>query len=458
MNNHLRDFLKDLGVSTILFCSGARNNNILDLLGDSFQIEFHLDERAACFEAIGRAKFTGQPIVVCTTSGTAVAECLAGLIEAYYSEIPVIIISADRPSSLRFTHAPQAIDQTNIFSTYTRSKYSGTLEDFRGANASFPMQLNFEIDDAKETIEFLTVKEIDQKTLTNFNKPLVLITEGHNLNSDDLQLIDTFKCYKFCEGTSNIYFEQSGSLTYENEINELIIDKEINSIFHFGRTPVLKLWREIEKGVVSIPVINIGREQIGLSSGFFTHDKESTLKHLEQCEISIGDMQTTNLNENYSDLPQSEISTINSILLELKNNTIVYAGNSMPIRYLELLKNKRFKIMASRGANGIDGQISTAIGIARETKDMVIAILGDLTFIYDVSSLLLKDLPKNLFIHVIDNNGGRIFERVTVDPRLINPHNKDLDTFVTANNLNDHVKIHRTDNEQTNDFWSRWNS
>src|SRR5207302_8310667 len=79
-----------------------------------------VDERSAAFFALGRAKLTGRPAAVVTTSGTAVAELLPAAIEAHYSGTPLILITADRPARYRGTGSPQSIEQEEIFGVYAR--------------------------------------------------------------------------------------------------------------------------------------------------------------------------------------------------------------------------------------------------------------------------------------------------------------------------------------------------
>ena len=106
------------GVSTICLCPGARNAPFVKLLSEKkgFEVLSFYDERSAGFFALGRARRDQAPVVVCTTSGTAVSELLSPVIEAFYSNTPLVILSADRPKRLRGTGAPQAIEQWNIFS------------------------------------------------------------------------------------------------------------------------------------------------------------------------------------------------------------------------------------------------------------------------------------------------------------------------------------------------------
>ena len=151
----------------------------------------------------------------------------------------------------------------------------------------------------------------------------------------------------------------------------------------------------------------------------------------------------------------SEPTIINNILNVLPVDSLVFVGNSMPIRYVELLKNTKLKYLASRGANGIDGQIATAIGIARSSKQVVTAIIGDLTFLYDANNILYN-FPSNLKLHIIDNSGGRIFQRVKVPKEIIHEHEIDIKQIIMALGLNNSILVHKVVNDETDSFWNDW--
>src|SRR3954470_12258428 len=111
-----------LGATDFCVCAGSRNAPLLAVLGASnLRVCSFVDERSAAFFALGRAKLTGRPAAVVTTSGTAVAELLPAAIEAHYSGTPLILITADRPARYRGTDAPQSIEQEEIFGVYARS-------------------------------------------------------------------------------------------------------------------------------------------------------------------------------------------------------------------------------------------------------------------------------------------------------------------------------------------------
>lgn len=135
----------DFGADTFVVCGGSRNAPLIAALatGDrrtATAIYTFVDERSAAYFALGRAKRDGKPVAVITTSGTAVAELLPATIEAFYSGVPLILITADRPSRYRGTGAPQTIDQISIFGSYA------TIDPATW-NRATPLHINIEFDE-----------------------------------------------------------------------------------------------------------------------------------------------------------------------------------------------------------------------------------------------------------------------------------------------------------------------
>ena len=117
------DWLWSVGVREICLCPGGRNSPfVVALEHDSpFQIHTGFDERAVGFFALGRAQNSLAPVAIIVTSGTAVAELLPAVMEAHYTQTPLVVISADRPQRMRGTGAPQTVDQVGIFTTYVEN-------------------------------------------------------------------------------------------------------------------------------------------------------------------------------------------------------------------------------------------------------------------------------------------------------------------------------------------------
>ncbi|MFL6244445.1 MAG: thiamine pyrophosphate-binding protein, partial [Thermoanaerobaculia bacterium] len=116
----LIDDVRAAGVTDVCVCAGSRNSPLLVVLGtrDDMRLFSFVDERSAAFFAIGRAKALDVPVAIVTTSGTAAAELLPATIEAYYSGLPLVLVTADRPARFRGTGAPQCIEQVELFGPY----------------------------------------------------------------------------------------------------------------------------------------------------------------------------------------------------------------------------------------------------------------------------------------------------------------------------------------------------
>ena len=138
----LLDEVRGAGVTTFCVCAGSRNSPLIAALSVMKDVEVlsFVDERSAAFFAGGRSRRDDRPAAVVTTSGTAVAELMPAAVEAYYALVPLILITADRPSRYRGTGAPQCIDQEGIFGVYAAT----TMERW---NRRAPLHLNVEFDE-----------------------------------------------------------------------------------------------------------------------------------------------------------------------------------------------------------------------------------------------------------------------------------------------------------------------
>src|SRR5665648_55316 len=133
----------------IFFCTGARNHDLLKIFNETLLI-FEIDERVASFKALGLSKMSSKPVAICTTSGTAVSECLSAMLEAYYSDLKLVLITGDRPKKLHGTGAPQTINHEALTKSCRRSFIEidiSELPDLRLEDMDFPVHINVIIDD-----------------------------------------------------------------------------------------------------------------------------------------------------------------------------------------------------------------------------------------------------------------------------------------------------------------------
>lgn len=426
-------------LSKIFFCAGARNHALLKEL-EGEEIQFEIDERIASFKALGLTKVSG-PVGICTTSGTAVSECLSAMLEAFYSNAPLVLITGDRPKKMHGTGAPQTIDHELITRSARRSYFEVTLEEFQQMDLTgleYPTHINVLIDDTKEN-EFKTESHDSLLSFKTFlegkKKPLFILshdTESLRPMAEELLKRKLSFYAESLSGARDLSFIKT-----EKKLIELLKQGFFDSVIRIGHTPLTKIWRLLE--INPLPVFHFdSRGLAGMSFGELfkiTPDKllqdQDFLSGLDMISpYPVADETLWKLDELTTLYPESEISYFKKLNETLPDGAKIYLGNSLVIRFFELTQKRHFKVFGSRGVNGIDGQLATAIGIAMGTTEQVYAILGDVTALYDLSSF--KDIPENLTLIIMNNKGGRIFDMLNLDKRIVMEHELSFEKITKA--------------------------
>jgi len=435
--SRLIDAVRAAGVGEFCVCAGSRNAPLLAVLGASdVRLFSFVDERSAAFFALGRFKLHGQPVAVVTTSGTAVAEMLPAAIEAHYSGIPLVLISADRPGRFRGTGAPQSIEQEGIFGVYAET----SLETW---TRSRPLHLNVEFDEPlidsavvgcrlsvvggtaeSRAISRVTLATPNQQPVTT-KRPLVIagaLASRHR---------ERVKAFAIALGAP-VYAEALSGLREDLDL-PLILSGErmiprgnFDSVIRIGGVPTLRFWRDLE--TLGLPVTHYS----DLPFAGLTHGEVHRLEALPDLRGERDDefherdrAQAARFARILDDEPQSELAIIRALSHELPQGARVYLGNSLPIREWDLAASREprgFVYEANRGANGIDGQLSTFFGWAAPGAANF-CVLGDLTAIYDLGApWILRQLEALVRVVIVNNGGGRIFGRVAslraLDPAM----------------------------------------
>lgn len=397
------------GVEEFCVCAGSRNSALLAVLGASDARLFSfVDERSAAFFALGRFKLHGRPVAVVTTSGTAVAELLPAAVEAHYARIPLVLITADRPARFRGTGAPQSIEQLDLFGVYAET----SVESWSRTRA---LHINIEFEDETPA----------SPVASRAAAPLVIVGALAPHHHDRVRhFIRTLNAPVFAEPLSGLREDPTLPLITSGE--RIIARYQPSEIIRIGNVPTLRFWRDLEdrdtpvthysdnpfpgltrgdvRPIESLPELHGARDE-----SFFEQDRHFARRFAEILD----------------DEPESELALIRKLSFDLADNTRVYLGNSLPIREWDLAASRAraFLYEANRGANGIDGQLSTFFGWCDPNVDNV-CLLGDLTTIYDLNApWIVPQLGHRRFrIVVMNNGGGRIFSRVaslrTLDPAM----------------------------------------
>lgn len=415
----LIEAVRAAGVREFCVCAGSRNAPLLAVLGASDARLFSfVDERSASFFALGRMKLHGAPVAVVTTSGTAVAEMLPAAIEAYYSGLPLVLVSADRPARFRGTGAPQSIEQVGIFGVYAET----SLEAWTRTR---PLHLNIELEELGTPAcepgssgappAVAAVSRAAAPVGGGTRRPVVILgalAKRHRERVRDY--VRTLNAPTYAEPLSGLREDPSLPLITAGE--RMIHRGDFDSVIRIGNVPALRYWRDLE--ALDIPVVHFSDLPFpGLTRG--------EVHPIEALQATAGERdhelfaRDVDLAVRFARIlaeePASELAMLRELSRELPQGARVYLGNSLPIREWDLVATReprRYEYEANRGANGIDGQLSTFFGWCAPARENV-CVVGDLTAIYDLGApWIARQLDAPFRIVVVNNGGGRIFGRV----------------------------------------------
>ncbi len=445
-----------------------------------------VDERSAAFFALGIAQQTKKPVALICTSGSALLNYYPAIAEAFYSDIPLVVISADRPKELINIGDGQTILQENVFANHILYNANCKEEDrFLAFNENEinkalniaieqqgPVHINIPLlEPLYETVEELQVnptiipvnvsKNLFNEELESFaeqwntaKKKLVLIGVL-SPNSIEQNLIDQLaedeSVIVFTETTSNIHHENIFPA-----IDQLIAsledddfrDLQPDILITFGGMIVSKKIKTFLRKYSLQQHWHVDSKKaydtyFCLKYHFKTTPNEFLKRFLAITKEVKSDFQKDwlkvkqhrlNRHSNYVDeIPYSDFKVFSEIVNVLPKSIQLQLSNSATVRYAQLFEiDKSIEIFCNRGTSGIDGCTSTAIGAAYASDKPTVFITGDLSFLYDSNALWNNYTPSNFKIIVINNGGGGIFRILPGDKK-----SKKFDTFFeTKHQLN----------------------
>ncbi len=474
--------LEKLSVRHVVISPGSRNAPLT--LGFNhnpfFKCYSIVDERCAAHVALGMAQRLREPVAVLCTSGSALLNYYPAVAEAYYSEIPLIILSADRPPHKVDIGDGQTIRQRNVYRDHIL--YEATLNmvvDITDVKAlrnnqqiisesvrkckqeQGPVHLNVPFEEPlynmvdRAQVSYLTPEHELEQSSPDFsdlneawskaNRKLVLISTA---DPDDITKEQVEALIK--DPTVLIMTEVSGNLVHDRVIwgiDSLIAPIEKNEnmlerwrpelVLSIGGMIVSKKIKQQLRAIEGLKHYHLGPWRATdtffcLKNSYKVHPsiwidqlpepnntsdyQESWLQHFQSC------MQKKM--EYLEQIPWSDFKVFSQLFKALPDNIVLQLGNSSTIRYAQLFKmNESHDIYSNRGTSGIDGSTSTAAGCAMVAGRQVVFVTGDISFFYDSNGLWNNYLPDDFKIILINNSGGGIFR--------ILPGHQDTDVFDT---------------------------
>ncbi len=469
----LVDEFYQLGVRHAVFSPGSRSTTMAMLFKEheGFETYMNIDERSASFMALGIAKAHKEPTVLVCTSGSAVAHYLPAILEAQYTGIPLVVLSADRPHTLLHVGAPQTVDQHKIFGTavnyfeelavpqeshyYTyprqvaRKAYMKAMDTKKGpVHINVPLfeplvpelsRNHFEAGRSSFKVVKSNYSDIfacgeGNNLLERYER--ILILAGPQIDVDEAETIRSFgealqapiladplSNVRGCNTSDGVISTYDALLAGQALWHELKPD----CVIQFGQIVVSKRvqqmiasWTDVEYIEVNPTMDSMnptGKTTMHMQASIdvFTHlygknNNSDTYLNIWRRLDQAGKKQLSLA----IDEPHCfEGRTIRELQKQIPEDGQIFVANSMTIRdfdYFWFSGESRAVLYGNRGVNGIDGTISTALGLAANGRPTYL-VSGDLSLFHDLNGLAVaKTHNLNLIIILHNNDGGGIFE------------------------------------------------
>ncbi|MFM1947376.1 MAG: 2-succinyl-5-enolpyruvyl-6-hydroxy-3-cyclohexene-carboxylic-acid synthase [Bacteroidota bacterium] len=467
------DQLLAYDIRKVVVSPGSRNAPFSIAFDEHPEIETFVvhDERSAGFIALGMAQELGETVALCCTSGSACLNYYPAISEAYYRSIPLLVLTADRPSAWINHGDGQTIVQRDVFKNHILGSLEFDEELFNNQSiethqqelASFlhitqsnwkgPVHLNVGLNEPLyQTVEKTTnyhfylpspslPKHIEEtemsEIITEFNEHKTLVLCGQmeanpRLQQELMKLASFPNVVVLVENTSNIQHERfihcidrtlngfdQNDVSFEPEIlvtiGGAVVSKRIKA--YLRKANILKHY----KLGAEFPEMDTYRcltKSFPVSADdFFAQVNEHELqanKHNFNGKWKRVDIQAKDRALDFiSEFPHlTDLQVFQTIQDLLPEDSILHLANSSVVRYAQLfdpLPGVRYE--SNRGTSGIDGSTSTALGAAIvNPRKQHVLISGDISFLYDSNALWYEPFPRNFKMIVIQNYGGGIFK------------------------------------------------
>ena len=463
--------LVNQGVKNVVISPGSRSTPLAYacMMEEGLTVYRQIDERSAAYFALGMAKASMEPVMLLCTSGTAAANYFPAIVEAYYARIPLIVITADRPHELREVGAPQAINQINLFGSHVkwsvdlpmpeegnrldflvrhlhRSVQNAVSEPKGPVHLNVPFREPLLLDFEQQYVSSGEIKHLKgqsclpasvqyflQETFKTEKGLLIIGEMTEKMPPEFWSFIRKLNWPVLADPLSNV----RGNL--EENCKDLIVDSYDailkSEVFKESMVPdaVIRIGPQPVSKPLTLYLASVKPKTYAVfDESPMMRDAQSVVTHHIQASVDglwQLPLQTNGANSYTvkwtaaSDLfwklaedhcnEKLDEGVLAKILFDELDQCDLIVSSSMPIRDTDTyFKSTARDIMiyANRGANGIDGVVSTAFGVQAAKKRPAFLFIGDLSFLHDMNGLITSKMQKtDLTIVVMNNDGGGIF-------------------------------------------------
>lgn len=474
--NALISALSQKGLKNVVISPGSRNAPLVMAFQRHSSIKCYsvVDERSAGFVALGMAKKLQEPVALLCTSGSAVLNYYPAISEAFYMQVPLIVISADRPADLLDRWDGQAIHQFEVFKPHIRSSYNTPDNtDFAQFQTFFdlgakaysnsistiqgPVHINVPLKEplyanAEDVFEYpvfelpssvipsqnTDLPVMDDNFFVNFSKILVL-NGAANPSLDCNLILNKIKDRKAVVILSDIISGKHSESSFQNwesivlnsndeqksellpdlliTTGKMILSKSLKNLLK--KSKIKAHWHIAENGYCADTFYSNPSIFKISDQDFFERFEEHLPEQLNQDYFNawnklseLHKIKSEGLNVN----DYNEFNLLVKFLKALPSEKLnLNISNSMSIRlaaYNMHCLDAQWNIYSNRGVSGIDGCTSTAMGMTLLDSSPNFLITGDLAFLYDVNAFFINEKPQNFKVLIMNNQGGGIFKNI----------------------------------------------
>lgn len=456
--------LKQGGVRQVVISPGSRSTPLALLVKREKDLQYFVavDERSAGFLALGLAKSSQQPVALLCTSGTAAANFYPAICEAEASNVPLVVLTSDRPPELRNVGAPQTMSQNQLYADHVKffvelalpestplmlrySFWQGfqlatrAMHDVKGVvHANIPLREPLLPDLTQNTPIDLSLAQTSTQNLIAQGwfqkKGLIVLGSERSLAEAQLALTlanhlgwpivgDPLSQLASCDGETQNYVKQA-DVIFE-ETRDL---PEVEVILRFGKVPVTKnvmfYLRDSQAVQILIDETQQWPDYLYRSQYLIAESLTEVAQQLLQSTPkrdqpylqawqNLQKLASQSVDETGEQFVFHESQLAMVLMKTLACGEQLFVANSNAIRLVDRLSGiseTSFQVFGNRGVNGIDGILSTVAGLAMQTKARTYLLVGDLTLFHDMNGLqLLKAYQLPVTILLLNNNAGGIF-------------------------------------------------
>ena len=453
------------GIEHAVVAPGSRSTPLAIAIANRAELSLHIfhDERSASFAALGIGLSSGKPAILLCTSGTAATHFHGAVVEAHQANVPMIVCTADRPPELRDVGAPQTINQTQLFGSSVRwfhdpgvpsrdAAHTWRSLAARSVQASMlvghpgPVHLNLPfreplvgqvVDMPKPRdkkwstkIESLSVdSDVIREVTSRISGKQGVIIAGRGASRDVLILAEALGWPVLADPRSGV--RECHPLVVIGFDSILRSERFVHAVspdvvLRIGETPASKVlaqwvnnsnaevvqiraWHNVsdpDHHVALTAVGDVNQIVLGAASQV-QRCQESWLPYWSRAEVAAQSVLT-----DWTQQHMSEPTVARTVTDHLEVGSYLVVSSSMPIRDVEWFGTVTpgVEVLSNRGTNGIDGVVSTAVGVALATGATVTLLIGDIACIHDSNGLWgLMNRDVDVRIVVTNNDGGSIF-------------------------------------------------